>query len=50
MITLDTITMRDAAQAWLNHLQTRRRRPIKPSSAKTFESYIGGGEIKCRES
>lgn len=40
MITLDTITMRDAAQAWLNHLQTRRRRPIKPSSAKTFESYI----------
>jgi integrase len=34
------MTMRTAAQAWLSHLQTRRRRPVKPSSAKTFESYI----------
>jgi len=36
----ETITVKDAAQVWLNHLETRRRRPIKLSSAKTFESYI----------
>ena len=41
MKATQTITMENAAEAWLNHLQTRRRRPIKPSSAKTFESYIG---------
>jgi integrase len=39
MIAIE-ITMQSAAHAWLHHLQTRRRRPIKMSSAKTFESYI----------
>jgi integrase len=33
-------TISQAATAWLDHLQTRRRRPIKMSSAKTFESYV----------
>lgn len=36
----EVLTIKDAAHAWLNHLQTRRRRPIKRSSSTTFESYI----------
>jgi len=40
MIASASLTMQSAAHAWLSHLQTRRRRPIKMSSAKTFESYI----------
>jgi len=34
------ITIEAAAEAWLAHLQTRRRRPIKPASVKTFRSYL----------
>jgi integrase len=34
------ITIEAAAESWLAHLQTRRRRPIKPASAKTFRSYL----------
>lgn len=34
------ITIEAAAEAWLVHLRTRRRRPIKPASAKTFRSYL----------
>lgn len=33
-------TISDAASAWLDHIQTRRRSPIKPSSSATFKSYI----------
>jgi integrase len=40
MIASRKITMQSAASSWLNHLQNRRRRPIKISSAKTFESYL----------
>lgn len=34
------VTIETAAEAWLAHLQTRRRRPIKPASAATFRSYL----------
>jgi len=34
------ITIQDAATAWLSHLQTERRRPIKASSATVFSSYV----------
>ena len=36
----NVITIESAASAWLAHLQTRRRKPIKPASAKTFRSYL----------
>jgi len=38
--TVPIITMRSAGQSWLDHLQTRRRKPIKLSSVKTFKSYL----------
>jgi integrase len=34
------VTFESAAALWLNHLQTRRRRPIKPATAKTFGNYV----------
>ena len=34
------ITMESAAHAWLTHLQTRKRRPAKPATIKTFANYV----------
>jgi hypothetical protein len=34
------IKIETAAEAWLANLKVRRRRPIKPASAKTFRSYL----------
>ena len=36
----EQLTIRQASAAWLDHIQTRRRRPVKASSAATFKSYI----------
>ena len=33
-------TFRQQAEWWLNHVQTRKRRPIKPATAAGFESYL----------
>lgn len=35
-----SISVSQAAAAWLDQIQRRRRRPIKPSSAATFKSFI----------
>jgi integrase len=35
------VTFESAAAAWLNHLQTRKRRPAKPATLKTFGNYVG---------
>jgi integrase len=42
-----SITIEVAAQSWLKHLQTRRRRPIKPSSTKIFESSMNKWILPC---
>jgi integrase len=34
------MTIQQAATAWLEHLQSRKRRPIRPSSAAVFRSYL----------
>jgi hypothetical protein len=34
------IKIETAAEAWLANLKVRRRRPIKPASAKTFVSGL----------
>jgi len=33
-------TFRQQAEWWLNHVQTRKRKPIKPATAAGFESYL----------
>ena len=33
-------TFRQQAEGWLNHVQTRKRKPIKPATAAGFESYL----------
>ena len=33
-------TFRKQAEWWLNHVQTRKRKPIKPATAAGFESYL----------
>ena len=34
------MTFRKQAEWWLNHAQTRKRRPIKPATALGFKSYL----------
>jgi len=34
------VTFRKEAEWWLNHAQTRKRRPIKPATAVGFTSYL----------
>jgi len=34
------MTIQSAANAWLHTLETRKRKPAKPATLKTFESYI----------
>ena len=34
------MTIQSAADAWLHTLETRKRKPAKPATLKTFESYI----------
>jgi integrase len=34
------LTIQSAADAWLHTLETRKRKPVKPATLKTFESYI----------
>lgn len=33
-------TFRQQAEWWLNHVQTRKRKPIKPATTAGFESYL----------
>src|SRR5258708_7916461 len=33
-------TIENAAQGWLTHLETRRRRPAKPATLRTFGNYV----------
>src|SRR5258708_11165236 len=35
-----SITVQEAADAWLVRLETRRRKPAKPATINTFRSYI----------
>ena len=34
------VTFRKQAERWLNHVQTRKRKPIKPATADGFKSYL----------
>src|SRR6266403_1458565 len=34
------MTIQSAANAWLHTLETRKRKPAKPATLKTFESFI----------
>lgn len=34
------IAIEIAAESWITHLQTRKRRPAKPATLKTFRSYL----------
>jgi integrase len=34
------VTFHKQADWWLNHIQTRKRKPIKPATAAGFESYL----------
>src|ERR1700733_11882375 len=39
MIATETITIRQACIAWLEHSKTRKRNPLKESSLAVYESY-----------
>src|ERR1700719_11070 len=34
------MTIQSAADAWLHTLETRKRKPAKPATLKTFESHV----------
>src|SRR5260370_18061822 len=38
--TVPPVTIRDAAEAWLRVLKTRKRKPVKQSSLACFNSYL----------